>query len=386
MWRNDHLQEITEAPIPILSVYLNTMNQDSTRHLQMAARLAWFRRRAAEVASTLPVQENKQFQKEIARVEKFLDERIPEERALAIFSGARTWTALPLHASVENALEWGKPAVGQLFRFLTEHPPYGVIVVDHQVARMFAYRLGELTPLSEKAFDIDRSEWKKKDLGHFAGERTRKTRGSNRDLYDHRLEAQYERLCHETAEEAVSLWKKFEFAGLFLVGSERLTSPIRAKLAQHLSPLVFSIPEDLAKFSERSILRRIEPRIAEFETGRQEGLVKQLQSEEGKFVTNLDEILTRLQEGSIHTLVVASDLDLNLHQCRQCGRGTRSADPACASCGGVLHETSLLEMLPVLARSHHTKVEFVSGAAAKLLAKVGGMGGWSRQPKARAAR
>src|SRR5207344_1690372 len=180
------------------------------------------------------------------------------ERALAIFSGASTWTALPLHASVENTLEWGKPAVGQLFRFLTEHPPYGVIAVDHQVARMFVYRLGELTPLGEKAFDIDKSQWKKKDLGHFASERIRKTRGSNRDLYDHRLEAQYERLCHETAEEAVNLWKKFEFAGLFLVGSERLTSLIRTKLANHLNPLVFSIPEDLAKFSKRSILRRIE--------------------------------------------------------------------------------------------------------------------------------
>jgi len=385
MWRNDHLQELAEAPIPILSVYLNTMNQDSTRHLQMPARLAWFRRRAAEVASTLPVQENKQFQKEVERVEKFLDGRHPEERALAIFSGASTWAALPLHASVENVLEWGKPAVGQLFRFLTEHPPYGVIAVDHQVARMFVYRLGELTPLGEKAFDIDKSQWKKKDLGHFASERTRKTRGSNRDLYDHRLEAQYERLCHETAEEAVNLWKKFEFAGLFLVGSERLTSPIRAKLAQHLSPLVFSIPEDLAKFSGRSILRRIEPLIAEFEAGRQVVMVKQLLAEEGKFVTNPDEVLARLQEGSIHTLVVASDLSLRLHQCRQCGRGTRSADPACASCRGELRETSLLEMLPGLAANHHMKVEFVSGAAEQLLAKMGGMGGWLRQPKARAA-
>ena len=386
MLRNDHLQEIAEAPIPILSVYLNTMNQDSTRHLQMPARLAWFRRRAAEVASTLPVQENKQFQKEVERVEKFLDGRNPEERALAIFSGASTWTTLPLHASVENTLEWGKPAVGQLFRFLTEHPPYGVIAVDHQVARMFVYRLGELTPLGEKAFDIDKSQWKKKDLGHFASERTRKTRGSNRDLYDHRLEAQYERLCHETAEEAVNLWKKFEFAGLFLVGSERLTSLIRTKLANHLNPLVFSIPEDLAKFSERSILRRIEPRIAEFEAERQLGLVKQLQAEEGKFVTNPDEVLARLQEGAIHTLVVASDLGLSLHQCGQCGRGSRSGDPACASCGGELQETSLLEMLPGLAANHRTKVEFVSGAAAQLLAKMGGMGGWSRQAKARAAR
>jgi len=62
-----------------------------------------------------------------------------------------------------------------------------------------------LTLLEDKSFDVDISQWKKKDLGHFAGERIRKTRGPQRDIFEHRLEAQYERLCQETAERAAAL-------------------------------------------------------------------------------------------------------------------------------------------------------------------------------------
>ena len=375
----DQVRTIAELSAPILSVYLNTMNRNSSHHPRLPVHLAWFRKQAAAVAPTLPIQDRKQFLREAERVEQFLERRRPEEQALAIFAGEKTWIAVPLQTSVESELRWGKPGLGQLFRLLNGHPPYGVIAIDHQAARFFVYRLGELTSLGEKLFDIDVSGWSKKDLGHFAGERVRKTRGSNREVYEHRVEAQYERLCRETAEESVNLWKKCDFAGLFLVGPDQLANLIRTKLPQPFSTQVFSISMDIGKFSPRSILRRVEPHVAEFEQKRQLATVEQILIEEGKFETNPDEILTRLQQGRLHTLVVASDLNLKLHQCIQCGVAARSADPVCTGCGGKLRTASLFELLPGLAAMHHTRVEFVSGEAARLLAKVGGIRGWSRQ-------
>lgn len=239
--------------------------------------------------------------------------------------------------------------------------------------------------LDEKAIDIDKSEWKKKELGHVTGEGVQKTRGSNREVYEHRLEAQYEHVCHEAAEEAERLWKQFEFAGLFLVGPDRLVGLIKSKIAQPFSPLVFSDPEDLGKFSPQAILRRLEPLVSKIEQKRQMAVVEQLLGDEGKLVVNPDEVFAQLQDGTIHTVVVASDGNLTLRECVKCGLASRSADPACSGCGGELRNVSLLEILPGLAATHHIKVEFVSGEAAKLLAKAGGIGGWSRQPSLRAA-
>lgn len=385
MLPSNQIQAIADLPAPILSVYLNTMNRNSSRHPRTSVHLTWFRKQAAAVAPTLPLQDRKQFLREADRVEQFLERRRPEERALAIFASEKTWTVVPLQTNIESELQWGKPALGQLFRLLNGHPPYGVVAIDRQAARFFVYRLGELTPLGEKVFDIDVSGWTKKDLGHFAGESVRKTRGSNREVYEHRLEAQYERLCRETAEEAVSLWKKSDFEGLFLVGPDQLTNLIRTKFPQPFSPKVFSISMDIGKFSPRSILRRAKPQMAEFEQKRQLATVEQILTGAGKFETNPDEILARLQQGSIHTLVVASDLNLKLHECTQCGLAVRSADPVCTSCGGELRPASLFELLQGLAARQHTRVEFVSDEAARLLAKVGGIGGWSRQPSKKAA-
>ena len=385
MLPSNQIQAIADLPAPILSVYLNTMNRNSSRHPRTSVHLTWFRKQAAAVAPTLPLQDRKQFLREADRVEQFLERRRPEERALAIFASEKTWTVVPLQTNIESELQWGKPALGQLFRLLNGHPPYGVVAIDRQAARFFVYRLGELTPLGEKVFDIDVSGWTKKDLGHFAGESVRKTRGSNREVYEHRLEAQYERLCRETAEEAVSLWKKSDFEGLFLVGPDQLTNLIRTKFPQPFSPKVFSISMDIGKFSPRSILRRAKPQMVEFEQKRQLATVEQILTGAGKFETNPDEILARLQQGSIHTLVVASDLNLKLHECTQCGLAVRSADPVCTSCGGELRPASLFELLQGLAARQHTRVEFVSDEAARLLAKVGGIGGWSRQPSKKAA-
>lgn len=375
------MEKIREA---ILTVHRNTGNQSSSRHPRVPACLAWFRKEADRVLSALRHPEKKEFFRETRRVERFLESRRPEERALVIFAGKKIWSVIPLQTGVENEMHWGKPALAQSFRLLNGHPAVGVLVVDHQAARLFMHRLGELNLLEEKKFEIDKSGWKQKELGHVTGECVQKTRGSNRDVYEHRMEAQYERLCHETAEEAIRLWKEFEFAGLFLVGPDRLVNLLRTKLPRPFSPFVISIAEDLGKFTPHQILKRVGPHVREFEQKRQLTLVVQLLFEEGKFQTNPDETLAQIQNGNIHTVLVASGLDLRLHECIKCGFVTGAGDSVCGRCGGELRNVSLLEVLPGLAAKHHIKVEFVGGKAAEELAKIGGIGGWRRQADLRA--
>ena len=99
-------------------------------------------------------------------------------------------------------------------------------------------------------------------------------------------------------------------------------------------------------------------------------------------IVDPDEVLARLQNGTLGNLVIADNLDFHLHQCTQCQLLDRSSDPVCPRCGTARRKVELLEVLPELAAAHSTEVEFVTGEPAQiLLAKAGGIAGWVRQKK-----
>lgn len=385
MIRVDQLQEIAAWPPPILSAYLNTRTQNASRHPKVQACLAWFRNEAASTSRSLLPRDAERFERQVDRVERFLNQRPPKENALAIFASRENWAVLPIQLGVENELRWGKPAVGQLFRLLSEHQLSCVVVVDHHAARFFMNALGELTLLEDKSFDVDISQWKKKDLGHFAGERVRKTRGPQRDIFEHRLEAQYTRLCQETAERAAALCGRHKLTSIFLVGPNRLIRPIQSRIPHALAESAFLVPEDLGNFSSRQVLKRLQAVVDGSHRSQQLTQVTQLLGADHGAVTGIDETLARLQSGAIRALILARDLDLDLHHCMKCGWVNRSGDPVCETCGAPRGKTVLREILPELLATHDTKLEIVSGDAARILARVGGMGGWLRQPKQIAA-
>lgn len=379
------IQTIAESPSPILTVYVNTQNRNASRHPRVPEHLAWLAKEARLLSRTLLPRDAERFGQELARVKSFLDGRHPEENALAVFASPGTWTVIPLHASIDNEMRWGQPAVGQLFRLLSEHDPYGVIVADHHAARFFRLHLGELTELDEKRYDIDESQWKRTDLGHIASERTRKAHGPDRDLYEHRLEAQYEHLYRETADRATALSKEHGFAGLFLAGPVPLLASLQTKFPPAVAGHVIPVPEDLGGFSPEEIRRRLEPLVADHERTRQIAEVEQLLSADSGTVTNADEALARLQNGTIRTLVVAVGHDFHVRECARCGALTRSSDLVCPDCGGERRTLALLDILPRLAAARGATVEFINGEAAQKLIAAGGMGGWLRQATRNAA-
>jgi hypothetical protein len=372
------IQAIAALPVPILTVYVNTQNRNASRHPRMPEHLAWLAAEARSLPPTLLAADAKRFGQELDRVWKFLEGRHPKETALGIFAGPQTWAVIPLQTTIHHEMRWGQPAVGQLFRLLSEHDPYGVIVVDHHAARFFRLHLGELIQLDEKRYDIDESQWKRTDLGHIASERTRKAHGPDRDLYEHRLEAQFEHRYRETADRAMALSKEHGFAGLFLTGPEPLLASLRAKFAPAAG--VVTVQEDLGGFSPKEIRQRLEPFVAADERKRQIAEVEQLLSADGGTVIDTDEALARLQKGTIRTLIVAADRDFHVRECAKCGALNRSSDLQCPDCGGERRNLALFDILPRLAATYGTAVQFVNGEAAEKLAVAGGIGGWVRQP------
>jgi Bacterial archaeo-eukaryotic release factor family 10 len=316
---------------PVLSVYVNTTDQDATRHPRVRPELTWFRETAAVVRRDLSYRDHKLFDRQVRRVRRFLEQRCAAEGAMVIFSGVKCWKVIPVRVPLHNVLHWGKPSISPLLPMLYAHRRYGIVVMDRLAVRYFAYTQGDLILLGGKKFEIDVSQWKRKDQGRVGAERTKKSRGPQRDLYERRIEAQYKRLCHQSAGEIEALAKKHEFQGLILVGPDRLIKGVQEKIPHPLHSSALVIRENLGRTSPRELQRHLQPLIDHYEQEQQMSAVKLLQASNRTAVTNPDEVLAQFQNGRIRALLVAQDLELLVRQCPKCGFASRGADPACAA-------------------------------------------------------
>src|SRR5690349_15570458 len=211
-------------------------------------------------------------------------------------------------------------------------------------------------------------------------------RGPYPDRFEHRIEVQYARLCRETAEQAAALSKQYGLAHIFLAGPDRLIQRIRTQFPPAFRESVCLVPEDLGNFSPKELLQRLEPMIVEYEQKRQLAAVTQLLGTDTGTETDLDQTLAQLQNGRVRSVVVSRDFDLDLRQCTKCGLASRAADPVCASCAGERRKVAFRNVLPALLVAHDAEVEIVTGEAARMLERAGGIGAWLRQAKVAAAR
>jgi hypothetical protein len=382
----EQAESYTRLPEPQLTAYLNTGSDDPSHHLRVPACQTWLKKEAFTMARDLPQTDRAHFQAQVDRVQGFLGDRRPHEQGLVLFSGTGTWVLVPLQVRVASQLHWGAPAVSQLLWLLSEHRPHCIVIVDRAGARFFQYHLHELTELEYKKFDIDISQWKKKDLGHVTNPGIHKTYGSQRDFFEHRVEAQYAHLCSEIAIRAEQLRRNYGLVATFLVGSSRLTGLIEAAFPLELRPRVIDVKESLAGMQGPELLRHLEPVIANWEHLHDTEIVSALHRSEHGVLMEVDETLAQLQEGKIRNLVVARDLHLDLRKCVKCGRVDRSGDPTCPSCGSPRQGTTLQEILPSLVNTYQTKLDVVSGEAAIRLTEAGGIGAWLREAQLVAAR
>ncbi len=377
--------DCAKLPSPLLTVFLNTAENDASRHPRERGDLAWLLDAADALRHTLSYRDAKAFDRQVNRVQRFLEDRHPAEKALVVFAGAKTWKTIPLEAPVIHELRWGKPNVAPFLPLLNAHRRYGAVVMDHFAARYFQYEHGELLLLGRKDFEIDASQWKRMEQCRVATERVQNSRGPVRDLYEHRVEAQYKRLCHQVAGEAFAFCKTRELSGLFLVGPDRLIQIVREKIPASLAASTVLVQENLGRSSPKELQRRLEPLVDYYEQEQQLSAVKLLQASGRTALTNPDEVLAQLQDGRIRTLLVARNLQLSLRRCPQCGLASTAAGRVCADCGSERQETTLGELLSEVLATGHVKIEFVGGDAADLLRKTGGLGGWLRAGRVAAA-
>jgi release factor family 10 len=378
MLNAEQLQSLSQLTPPVLTAYLDTKPVSASSGGPASAYIPWLKKEAKIATRSLRPGEQELFKAQVARVEEFLHDRTPREKGLIILAGPKTWELLPLKRQVENELRWGRPALSQLFWLLSENKPHCLVVVDRTGARFFRYWFGDMTELGQMEFVIDISQWKKKELGHVAGQGVQKTRGTQRDTHRHRMDAQFARLYREAAERTKNLCEKDGCTAVFLVGSDRLIKPIAAEFPKQFPHPVIAIEEDFGSLSLPELRKRLGSRITRWENDHQLAMIDALLAEQRRAVVGFDETLALFQERKLRTLIVTRELNQSLHKCSECDWMDRSADPACPRCRRERFAVNLRDVLPELSWRTKTLVDVVGGKAAEHLNEAGGMGGWLR--------
>jgi release factor family 10 len=382
----DQLETLSVMAPPLVTAYIYMNPSEASQHTLTPPYLAWLKTEGRAVANRLPAEEQVAFQEQLNRVEEYLRDRVPHERSLAIFAGRSAWEAIPLRMEVQNGIHWGKPALGQLLWIVGEHKTYGVLIVDHSGAKVFQYWSGELTPYKEKKFDVDVSEWKEKDLGHVtAMKQSQKSYGTQRDVFEKRVDNRYAHFCTETAHEAAVFFAEKSLTALFLYGPDRLIKTVERKLPKSLKRSTVAFDQDIAHLTLPELLKHLEPQIEAWERRHETELIAAVTSGEGATVAGVDRTLAQLQRGNVRTLVVAQGLNPVLRRCEVCGWADGSANSVCPVCRGERRDITFEEMLPELIRKQGLQIQVVRNGAADALRRAEGMAAWLGRPKSRSA-
>lgn len=374
------LESLAEVSQPLLSLYLEAIPKQPTNGRFRLSSYPWLKKKAKALTAGMAPAECDAFRTELERVERFLSGPVAGSGALAIFSAPAKWTCLHLPSPVSNEIHWGEPSLTQLRRIAEEQQTLCIVAVDRAGARFFKYELGELAELPAMQFEIDTSQWKRKEHGHMARRDTKMPHGALRDTFKRRVDEQYHRFFHHIAERIKFIYTKQRSQGVLLVGSERLTKPIESVLPREIQEHTVRIAEDLARIAPAKLQGKIGPKIASWMRHYSKARAERLIESTRGSVIGFDETLAELQNGRIGTLLLVRGLDVPLRQCTNCGEINRSADPVCRTCRGARREVMLSQVLDALAKAHNTRIEILDPAAGKELAKAGGMGGWIRQP------
>ena len=365
---------------PVLTAYLDTNPANARNQGHPPGYIIYLKSRGKIIGARAPKSEQKLFQEQLKRVEEYLRHHPPRSRGQLVVAGPQVWEVLPLQVDVDDELHWGRPSLTQLLWLLDEHQPCGVVQADRSGARFFRFWMGEAEEQAAAAFKVDTTQWRRKDLLPPSHPGNQKTRGSQRDVFEQRIEAQYAKFYRDAAERIRQWAEREKLNPVFVVGPNEVVEPVWAEMPKPIQERAAMIKGDTSRLSLADLQARLEPEIARWKRETELKLVeKMIGSSNGvRAVIGLDETLAQVQLGGTRQLVVARGLGGKVKQCAKCGWVDRSADRECASCGGERRLVALRAVVPELARKYGVPVEVVAGEAGRKLRESGGIGAWLR--------
>jgi peptide subunit release factor 1 (eRF1) len=328
-----------------------------------------------EVEGRVEEKAREEFERNRARVLRFMRQYVPRKKSLVICCDARTdfwWdrdlpVLLPNVARFENA-----PYLRPLIEALDEYERYGVVLMDKEKARVFTVYLGEIEE-HEVVFDelprrtvttsMDRL-WSQKNL----------QRHHDAHVHWHAV---------RVAERLREFVDRYRCDRLVVGGTVEAISELMRVLPKRLSERVagtISLPLTAPASEVLAEVMRLEEQV---ERRAEQHVVESLLTAAGKgdrAVVGPMATLEALNEGRIWRLVYARNPGLTGAACAQCGAlFWEPQHQTCWYCGGTLEAVSdLLNRIVERTLALGGSVEEVRGPAAEMLEAAGGVGAFVR--------
>jgi hypothetical protein len=377
MLKPDVIESLPALAGPVLSVYLDTDQAKKDNRGLKPGYLIRLESQAKTISQAISRDDQELFRKQLQRTEAYLRSKPQRCRGIVIFAGSNAWKVVPLQVDVKDEIRWGRPATAQLLWLLEEHKPYGIVVLGRKRVRFFLYRLGEVRELDEKIFRLEPS--KRKEMGPVARPGVRLSRGTNRDVFERHLAAEYAHYYQQIADRIERWCGAEKLESVFLVGLAEMGKAIRKEISSSLAHKIALMEEDLGWVPRAELLERVELAVVEHNRKFEMASIDALLGDSRNAVLGVDEALVQLQQGKIRSVVVTKALNGILQRCINCSWADRTSDSVCSSCGGRRERVELRDELPELVRRYNASLEIVTGDAARKLQQVGGMGARLRE-------
>lgn len=363
----DHLLKLAAIEsdgAPIVSLYLNLSPR-------MRLKRAWavaLKTMAREALDRLPHSLTAEAaEAEILRIERALEERIPElERGVAVFACEEIdlWWLVPLPIRVRNRLEIARrPFLRPLTRIRDEHAACVIVLLDKRKARLLISKHGALFEVIDLFEDTPPHQ---------------KQGGWSQMRFQRHHDAHVMWHAGAVAHATTLLMEKFSTRYLLISGTREVLAEYKDNLPASAAGRLegtFSVPID-ATFKE--ISDAIGPEQERVEAREEEATISLIHEavSRGRGVWGLAPTLRALVEQRVMTLLVDDAYHEAGSECLHCGLLTADEGGDCSGCGNPMHSVDhIVDLALERALDQEASIEIVrSPSALALLANAAPIG------------
>jgi peptide subunit release factor 1 (eRF1) len=351
----------------VLSVYLATGPQQAEGQGYILS----LRDGCRALRADLPPGDERKFEAAVAQAESYIAETLtPGGPGVAIFASGSPeyFHVAPLPSLPVDEVVWDSgPQLHQLQAVLDDYERVAVALFDKERTRLFSVFLGEIE--SQQSFE-DEVPGKQATGDWFALAQARYARHHEEHVARH---------AKRTVTALMEMLRTRPFDRLFLAGPDEALTMLRGQLTQPLrTRLAGTIPLEMFA-TDQAVLDAARTAAEGVERAAELAAVQSLVNDATTphVVLGVDDTLTALNEGRAHVLFIGGDQPAQGVECTTCGR-LASMGQACLFCRGETAAVGLKEAAIRRARSQGARIEIVSGEAAQLLAKHGGLSARTR--------
>lgn len=346
----------------VLSLHLDTdPTRPENQRTEPAYRI-WARRALQGLLDGLPKEARRRAGELVERVEARLREERPRGRGLSVYAADGVWKEVALPVPLENRVSYGLVDVWPLLWARETYVPYAVLLIHRDHARLLVTHLGEAAVVEDEEFHLDTSQWRftaGKPPSFAKGMGMSSSRGSQRDVYDARVDDHVRRFWAQVASATARALEELGVHRIILGGPEEGIAAVQDLLPEparrYVAGSVAAPPtEDWHRIRDRVLAVAREDRRR-----RKEEVVQALLGNGGPggSVLDLESSLQALSRRQALTVAADRDVQGRVRVCGACEFATSRALDRCPTCGGHLAGADVTQVLPVLA--HRNRAELV---------------------------